>query len=213
MIFPVSERPKAIEGDRSTARDTATVMFVELEPVAAAMNDIGIRWAFAGGWAIDLWRATRSRPHHDIEVVVHRHDQGSIHAALRPSWDLFCLDPPGGGWQPWDGHSLSEPAFQLQARRGAVVFDIFTETVDDDVWLFRRDHRISRPAVELVTVVGDGVPVVRPAIQLLYMAKGPAPKNGADFAVSRPSLADEEATWLAAALALTLPTHPWLADL
>jgi hypothetical protein len=93
------------------------------------------------------------------------------------------------------------------------VFDVFTETVDDDTWSFRRDHRISRPADDLIVVPPHGVPMVRPPIQLLYMASSKDPKNDADFAISRPRLDAAESVWLADSLATTLPEHRWLADL
>jgi hypothetical protein len=54
------------------------VIFDELSPAAAAMTRVGVPWAFAGGWAIDLWFGEQTRPHHDVEVVVHRRDQEAV---------------------------------------------------------------------------------------------------------------------------------------
>ena len=189
-------------------------MFVPgLAAVAQVISEVGVRWAVAGGWAIDLWLGEQTREHHDIEVVVGRADQRAVHSALRNTWELFCLDPPGSDWRLWGGHPVDEPAFQIQARRADAVFDIFTESMDDHTWQFRRDHRITRPVADVVVMSDAGIPIVRPEIQLLYMAKSEEAKNQHDFVVTRPRLGREEASWLAEAIRLTLPAHRWLAEL
>ncbi len=192
-------------------------MLLPVQLAAATMRDVGVTWAIAGGWAIDLWVGEQTRAHHDVEVVVPRGDQQWVHAALAPGWEMRCLDPPGDGWRPWDGHPLSPPAFQLQARSSTFELDVFTETVVDvdDVamWYFRRDPRVDRPWTEVVIAAADGTPIVRPEVQLLYMAKSDEPKNQHDFDLARPRLDRAAVAWLAAALALTIPGHPWLRQL
>ena len=181
--------------------------------VADVMSRAGVWWAVAGGWAIDLWLGEQTRDHHDVEVVVRRCDQPVVHAALAGHFQLACLDPPGGGWRPWAGVAIEQPAFQLQARSPALEFDIFTETVDDATWCFRRDVRIGRPTSEVTALTASGVPVVRPEIQLLYMATSTDAKNQHDFDVARPTLDRGARAWLGVALATTLPDHPWLRHL
>lgn len=189
--------------------------------VADAMGDTGLWWAIAGGWAIDLWLGEQTRDHHDVEVVVRRSDHRAVHDALAAQWQLYCLDPPGEGWRSWDGHAVEPPAFQLQARprggRCGFEFDLFTETIepahDSQTWRFRRDHRITRPLDEFVTATSAGVPIVRPEVQLLYMAGSKDPKNQADFEVAAPRLDPSAASWLATSLAMVAPGHPWLARL
>jgi hypothetical protein len=66
---------------------------------------------------------------------------------------------------------------------------------------------------EFTTITDAGIPVVRPEVQLLYMAKSNEPKNAHDFAITRPRLDDQAASWLARSLALTHPGHPWLNQL
>jgi hypothetical protein len=55
-----------------------------------------------------------------------------------------------------------------------------------------------------------GIPIVRPEVQLLYMAKAMEDKNLRDFETARPELGDDDAHWLADALSVTLPDHPWI---
>ena len=188
------------------------VMFTP-EPVVAVMGRVGVWWAVAGGWAIDLWLGKQTREHHDLEVVVKRNDQRAIHAALTADWDLFALDPPGSGWRPWSGAPIHAPAFQLQARSSSGEFDLFTETVDETRWHFRRDSRITTGADEVIVATASGIPIVRPEIQLLYMASSAEPKNQHDFEMARPQLTPDAARWLMNALQLTLPGHRWLQHL
>jgi hypothetical protein len=183
------------------------------ESVAAIMNGVGVWWAVAGGWAIDLWLGEQTRDHHDVEVVVKRRDQRVIHAALTADWDLFALDPPGGEWRPWSGVPLHAQAFQLQARSSSGEFDLFTEAVDETLWHFRRDNRITTGADEVTMPSASGIPIVRPEIQLLYMAKSTEPKNQSDFKTAQPHLTPEAALWLTNALQITLPGHHWLEQL
>lgn len=177
--------------------------------VVAIMEQVGVWWGVAGGWAIDLWLGEQTRDHHDVEVVVRRRDQRLVHAALADGHELFALDPPGTPWGHWSGVPIEAPAFQLQVRCSAAEFDIFTEDVDDVRWQFRRDRRVTRAASDILVHSAAGIPVVRPEIQLLYMATSGDPKNELDFGVARPRLTTEAAQWLHDALEITLPGHRW----
>lgn len=108
-------------------------------------------------------------------------------------WELFVLDPPGGGWRPWSGVPIDKSAFQLQARSSTGEFDAFTESVDDTQWRFWRDSRITARSDEVIVRSSSGVPIVRPEIQLLYMAKSTELKNQSDFEMARPHLSTEAA--------------------
>jgi hypothetical protein len=177
------------------------------------MRPIGVWWAIAGGWSIDLWVGEQTRAHHDIEVVVRRVDQTVMWDALHHDWELGCIDPPGSGWGPWPRSGRIEPpSFQLQARGADFEFDVFLESTRGRDWIFRRDERVQRPIDELTTT-RSGVPIVVPAVQLLYMAKSTDPKNQHDFDVARPTLDDASVEWLRAALAIAHPGHPWRARL
>ena len=180
------------------------------EPVASVLRDLGVWWAVAGGWAIDVWLGEQTRAHHDVEVVVRRQDQTAVRDALVFTHQLQCLDPPGSAWRPWDGQTLQAPAFQVQARSPETTFDVFLENVHDGVWHFRRDERVRRPLEEFVTLSDTGIPVVRPEVQLLYMAKSTDDKNEHDFRVTRPRLDHDAARWLARSLAVAHPGHRWL---
>ena len=179
----------------------------------SVITGIGVWWAVAGGWAIDVWLDRETRDHHDVEVVVRREDQAVVHAGLAPAWELRCLDPPGSAWRRWDGPPMRPPAFQLQVRSSAFEFDLFTENVVEANWHYRRDARVSLPVAAVTTTSRAGIPVVRPEVQLLYMARSTEPKNQQDFAAARRSLTAGATAWLAGALELAHPGHRWIQEL
>src|SRR5581483_22863 len=81
---------------------------------------------------------------------------------------------------------------------------------EDDRWLCRRDARIHRPITTIGHQTSDGIPYLAPEIQLLYKAKAPRPKDEEDFTKALPLLNQSSRNWLAQALVLIHPGHPWL---
>lgn len=178
--------------------------------VGATMSTLDVWWAVAGGWAIDLWLDRETRPHHDVEVVVPRPEQTRVRVALAREWEVFCLDPPRTRWRAWSGHALQRPAFQLQARGERGEFDLFLEDIDDGVWHYRRNHAVRRAVDDVIVATGSGIPVVRPEIQLLYMATSTDSKNSFDFDQAVPTLDADSRDWLRDALSCAHPGHRWI---
>ena len=84
----------------------------------------------------------------------------------------------------------------------------------DGVWTYRRDPRIRRPVRELDGPASDDDRrVLAPEVQLLQQSKNPREKDEADFRAVRASLSSARKTWLAAALSVVSPGHPWLSHL
>jgi len=82
------------------------------------------------------------------------------------------------------------------------------EPVEGDDWVFRRDPRVRRP-LEQVVHDRDSLPRVNPAVQLLWKAKDPLPKDEIDLANVLPLLPPDERAWLRDAIALAHPDSPW----
>jgi hypothetical protein len=183
---------------------------VAVRQVAGVMQPLGVWWAVAGGWAIDLWVGCQTRDHHDVEVVVRRTDQQAVWDSLHNGWELLCLDPPGSAWAEWlCDTEMVQPSFQLKARAPGFEFDLFLESVSEDSWCFRRDDRVQRP-IDRIVSTRAGIPIVVPEVQLLYMAKSEEPKNQHDFETVRSMLDERSSRWLRDALALVHPGHRWL---
>ena len=65
--------------------------------------------------------------------------------------------------------------------------------------------------VEEIVWFAEGVPYLRPEVQLFHKARGLRPKDQVDFEATWPRLEPPARRWLRDAVELTQPTHPWLA--
>jgi hypothetical protein len=181
-----------------------------VEEVASLMSGYPGWWALAGGWATDLWLERITRDHHDIEVSCLRAEAVGLWDFLTATdAELFQLDPPGSGWRPWGRDDpVLPPSFQLQARIGEVTLDVFLETVDGTDWIFRRHAEVVRP-LDAVAWSSSDMHVIRPEVQLLYMAKSTDMKNERDFRLVAPTLDGAARQWLRRALTIAHPGHRW----
>jgi len=176
-------------------------------------------WWVAGGWAIDLFIGTRTRPHADLEIAIMASDHPALYDHLR-GWDLRIV-APGAAFIPWDGQPLSSPYHQIWARQGGSsattpdefsadpsMLDMLIEDHVGELWRYRRDTSITRPLSAFGTL-RHGVPCVQPEIALLFKAKAPRFKDQRDFERAAPLLDASARTWLRQALTALQPTHAW----
>jgi hypothetical protein len=73
--------------------------------------------------------------------------------------------------------------------------------------IFKLMWRVAEP--NEVVQKRDGLPRVNPAVQLLWKAKDPLPKDEIDLANVLPLLPPDERAWLQAAIGLAHPDCPW----
>ena len=158
------------------------------------------------------------RSHHDVDVAVLRDDQLALRARLA-GWQWTLIER--GAARPWGGEQVVLPVHELVAAKrieaGEAPSDdsieiLLNERIGDD-WVFRRDPRVRRALSRAFVEAACGVPVLAPEIVLLYKAKRTRPIDEADFAACAPALPQEARAWLAGALAICAPEHPWLAAL
>ena len=172
------------------------------------------RWWIAGGWALQAFTGV-SRPHGDLDPSIPRHELPLLRRHLAGQIDLWSADqetlrvllPDDVGRD-----SLAPTCENVWARDGGGEpwqYDIILMDVTDDRWVFKRDARITRPVDEILWFA-DGVPYLRPEVQLLHKANGRRPQDEADFTATAPLLEPAARRWLREALALAHPGHPWL---
>jgi hypothetical protein len=122
-------------------------------------------------------------------------------------------------WVVGDGlaHAVTPEALaahhQTWAREpasGLWRLDVMREPWEHDTWICRRDARIRLPRSRLVERTADGIPYAVPEVTLLFKAKAVRRKDEEDFASTLPLLDRSRRRWLADALALVHPGHPWL---
>ncbi|MBO0839636.1 MAG: amino acid transporter [Sciscionella sp.] len=172
-------------------------------------------WWIAGGYAIELAVGRPIREHADIDVLVLRRDHLAVQDVLA-GWQWWAADPPGV-LRPWrldeqlpvDVHDVwCRPAADQPWRVQFMVDETSGEN-----WIARRNPDVRRPITSLGDTSDDGIPFLRPEIQLFYKAKGRRPKDEVDFAAALPTLTVEQRNWLANAITRTHGQHPWLRSL
>ncbi len=179
--------------------------------VAALLRACSARWWLSGGCGIDAWLGRATREHGDIDVSVLRADWTVLAAALPARLEPFAavdgeLSPLPGGPAPNAVHNI----WIRGADTGRWVLQVNLEEGDDRVWRYRRDPTVSRAWSHVVGSVGD-LPVGNPAVQLLWKAVAPVPKDAADLTAVLPALTLEDRAWLAGAVARAHPDSPWRA--
>ena len=138
-------------------------------------------------------------------------------AAVR-SWlsDFHLWEAHAGSLRPLlAGDELKAGRQGLWVRRDAEspwVCDLLLTRSQDGRWLFKRAPQVSLPLSEIGQTI-DGIPYLRASVVLLHKAKALRDRDHEDFEGMLPRLADDERAWLADALAVAHPDHPWRARL
>jgi hypothetical protein len=167
-------------------------------------------WWIAGGWALDLFSGTRSRPHTDLDVGVLRRDVSTVLDGFS-TWEVFeakhgRLTRLAAGYvPPLDVHSL----WCRPTAADPWALELMLDEADGDTWVYRREPKIRRSMSTVVRQSPDGLPYLAPEIQLLYKSKAPRERDDADFAQTCPQLAADARCWLYDALALANLDHRW----
>lgn len=181
--------------------------------VAGLFAKASFPWWIAGGRAIELAVGRQLRAHGDLDVLVLRRDQEAAREHLA-GWDLQVADPPGAGrLRPWHpGEVLDSPLHGVWCRQrpdAPWAVELLLDEAEDEAWVSRRDARVRLPILRVGHVTKDGVPYLSPEVQLFYKAKATRDKDEVDFEAALPLLSADQKRWLAEALRVTEPQHPW----
>ena len=110
---------------------------------------------------------------------------------------------------------LSETCENLWLRASGAdpwEYDVILMGTTSTTWTYKRDDRISLPLEEILWA-HEGIPYLRPEVQLLHKAPGRRQKDQADFDACAPLLEPKPRAWLRTALSIAHPGHPWLSQL
>lgn len=174
-----------------------------------------VPWGIAGGWALDLWQGTVSRPHSDIEISCFLADLPAL-LPLLPGFEIAIARNKQLTAHP-AGAVLPEPPFSLWLRRHGEMlwdFEIVAEAQLDGQWAYRREASVRRELGTVFTTTSSGWPIIAPEIQLLYKCKQPRDKDLLDLARYVPALDEPARLWLRSAVATAYPEFlPTLLDI
>lgn len=183
------------------------------EDVAAVFADSDFPWWIAGGYAIELAVGRGLRPHSDLDVLVLRRDQALVRDRLA-DWDLYVADPLGQAeLRPWrSGELLQAPLHDIWCRRAPEApwsMQLMLDEAEGSQWVSRRHPRIRLPVEGVGRTSASGIPYLAPEVQLFYKAKGTREKDEIDFEAVLPLLEVSQRVWLADAIRVIAPDHPW----
>lgn len=187
-----------------------------VEEAYALLSGLGAQWWIAGGYAIELFVGRAIREHCDLDVVVLRRDQWSVWKLLE-GWD-YSVAYQGELVQWTAAQRLEPPHSDVWCREtsdGPWRLQVMLLDAESDEWLFKRNRSIRGALSELGLVSSDGVPFLRPEIQLLYKARAETlEKDQRDFEAALPLLDERARRWLRESLRVQFPEgHEWLSAL
>jgi hypothetical protein len=173
-------------------------------------------WYVAGGWAIDLFLGGQRREHDDLEIAVPADRFHEVADALA-ELELFVVTASGRLTALDEARGVLADTHQTWVREPATGWwrlDVFRERSEEDDWVYRRDPRIRRRLDEVLEWTDHGIPYGSPEIVLLFKAtRSHEAKHRDDFGAALPLLEPARRGWLAEALAIAHPGHPWIAEL
>ena len=186
---------------------------LSLADLLELLRDIKIPWYVAGGWAIDLFIGHQTRLHEDLDIVIFRRDQQVLKRYLT-NWDLQACDPPGSHRSWGVNEYLSNGINNVWCRKSPSspwALQIMFMDSEDNYWVFRRDQRIKCSIEDIGSTDLNGIPYLRPEIQLLFKATSLSrEKDALDFKHVIPHLTQSARGWLKKQLQVVNPKHPWL---
>jgi hypothetical protein len=176
------------------------------------LTDVHGLWWLSGGWALEENAGhldSPSRAHGDIDVTVPREQWPTVHASLRQRMQV---------WIAKDGHlhdtaitPVTDEVHNLWARPlagGPWQLQLNLEDIRDEMWIYRRHHRVQRPIAEASWWSGR-CRCIAPAVQLLWKAAAPRGVDEHDYAMVMSSLSRTERLWLGRAIRTAHPDSPW----
>lgn len=146
-------------------------------------------------------------------VTILRKDQQRLKTAFA-GWEIYNTNAPGLRY--WDGEAFLEkiPNVWLRKdRESPWALEVMFQNSRDGQWIYRRNEAIQRKIDDIGFITRDGIPYLRPEIQLLYKGGGSLYRETDldDLKSILPVLSDDSKQWLISALQTEFPDgHDWI---
>jgi hypothetical protein len=179
--------------------DVGNWLPLSIKEINHVFSKITAFWCIAGGEALDLHLGKKSREHSDLDVVIYREQQQEVYQSLSREWTLYKAE--SGRLAPWkDGEFLDSvhDVWVSRNENSPWSFQLMLMDSVKDEWVYRREKSIKRPKSSMYLRTSEGIPYLKPEIQLLYKAGSSRmrEKDFKDFQTMLPVLSPEEKKWL-----------------
>ncbi len=169
-------------------------------------------WCICGGWAIDLFLGEMTRQHHDVEIAVLRDHQIELRDYLSDwTFKIATMDKRLVKWKETNRQMLMLPVHELHAtdKIGRQIEILMNESDGID-WIYRRNFDVRINLSKWITYSTNHIPILNPAITLLYKSINPRHEDELDFRSAYERLSEADRTWLKLAIMRCDPFHDWL---
>jgi hypothetical protein len=189
-------------------------MPLSVSEIDAIFSEIPVTWCIAGGWALDLYCGKQSRKHEDIDVILFREEQLTAFQHLSKGWHLYKAEQGKlARWEEGEFLTATKDIWVTKDSSSPWAFQIMLIDVNQDFWIYGRDKSIYRPKTDIIAKTKEGIPYLKPEVQLLY--KGGSSeireKDRHDFLTVFPLLKPQAREWLEASLKKQFPKgHVWV---
>ncbi|MFB0832125.1 nucleotidyltransferase domain-containing protein [Brevibacillus laterosporus] len=189
-------------------------MPVTVSRIYEVFSEIPIRWCIAGGWALDLHLGNKSRQHSDIDVIVIREDQLAAYQSLKRDWTLYkAKEGKLMIWEEGEFLKSTNDVWVSKNNNSPWAFQIMLIDIEESYWIYKREKSIKRAINEIFLRTPEGIPYLKPEVQLLYKAGSSQvrEKDYNDFQTILPILSLQEKEWLKVSLKQQFPGgHAWI---
>ena len=194
--------------------DISNWMPITVSEINNVFSGQPLQWCIAGGWALDLHLCKQTREHSDIDVIITRDEQLIAYQNLRRDWMLYkAQDGKLHLWEDGEYLNNTEDIWVSKGSETPWAFQIMIIDTEENSWIYKRDRSVRRPLNEIFLKTVEGIPYLRPEIQLLHKAGSSQvrEKDYNDFQTMLPSLLPQEKAWLKSSLNRQFPEgHAWV---
>nr|WP_068783632.1 hypothetical protein [Paenibacillus phocaensis] len=194
--------------------DISNWMPITVQEINEIFSDMPIHWCIAGGWALDLHLGKQTREHSDVDVIITRDEQFIAYQNIKRDWMLYkAQDGKLELWEDGEYLNFTGDIWVSKSSETPWAFQMMIIDTEEKFWTYKRDQSIRRPLDEIYLKTVEGIPYLRPEIQLLHKAGSSQvrEKDFNDFQTMLPSLLPSEKAWLKSSLNRQFPEgHAWL---
>lgn len=187
---------------------------LSVSEIVKIFAEIPVTWYIAGGWALDLYCGKQSRKHEDIDVTLLRDEQVTAFQSISKEWQLYKAEKGKlARWEEGEFLTATKDIWVTKDNSSPWAFQIMLVDVNQDSWIYGREKSICRPRTDVIAKTKEGIPYLKPEIQLLY--KGGSSeireKDHQDFLTVYPLLTPQAREWLKDSLNKQFPEgHVWV---
>lgn len=184
---------------------------LDASAIAMLLRSVTVRWWLSGGLAIDRWLGAPVRDRENSDVSVVAVDLPALVARLPRGFSVWAPVEGGQILIPYAEAPVAadpQPVRVHDDAKGAWVLQVNVEDGASQLWVYKRDPRLTLPWERAVLDIG-GIPTGAPEVQLVWKSLRPRPEDDIDKAAVLANLSEEARSWYERAILSIHPHSSW----